>query len=989
MNPKNCCRLCLAPETECVHIFNNFAADKQRLDKKIYSCVHLQVVPEDSLSANICHACISYLNSWQSFKNRCDAADRKLRNNSNQDVSSRECSSECTASNLDQVKKIGANCALENGSAKEKNGVNSDTIQQLEKLRENGINIILASANSIKSKVELDPIKNEPQSEGENEEGCKICNQEFKQKINLHQHILESHPEVERNKASSSSSCKSCQQTFDNPGLLGEHLKNYDCIIFILCCSCGERFDNNSKHVDHVHQCRLLSQTVGQDEYGYDVFDQEGVTSSSQLRNPQNCPVCNKQYNNYYNVLRHMEAKHPNQLPQIYQCCKCSEGFPRQTELRDHMQSTHGESASRHSKQQSSVQEQVLTGNKTRFSCMECDKPFSQMGDWIDHQHLEHGSFICLKCDFRCNTRDPFIKHCFKDHNNFTPVTKVQLYSCQQCSNTYSSIDALQGHIKGQHTTKVDDVINQKNEEKDLVKVSNSSTGSGLDENNSMAVHRKTLNCGLCDFVLTDIDALRQHMSEIHGMDKKFFYCNQCNAKFMNDKGLRVHLFRQHGIRDDIHANNLGISLLNPLTFIHQGALIADETVGIDSAPAAFECQVCHTVYMTNEDLNTHTQAVHSNLERLPETSAPQIQLWFQCRYCSECFNTSKRLSMHMNTHEEYDQTDHSCKDCGGVYSTKKSLWVHRYKKHPKVPNPSSCELCSKTFFDKTELSYHSLHAHSETTVGSRNADNLRISSLDGGQSSRAPPGRTQEEATYQCDMCQKTFHILNALQVHRGWHFRSPDGRKVRNPIDIWQPDQLAPSKVKRLSQSHRSPSTYAIAAVDKSHKHAEAEVQLNVKQLSGSELPNNNKLNERSDMQKAIEEKNFSMKTEQRNVNEFEDTDETKSKFAEHNHMESAVCSKSEVANISQYSCELCLLHFTSANALRQHVSEHFVNGGFEASIQVSNKAKEHRSSPTDSTSSSIGSSSSDTSSSEDTCDTEKKVEHHNANVRYNPNT
>lgn len=28
---------------------------------------------------NICHACISYLNSWQSFKNRCDAAQRKQR----------------------------------------------------------------------------------------------------------------------------------------------------------------------------------------------------------------------------------------------------------------------------------------------------------------------------------------------------------------------------------------------------------------------------------------------------------------------------------------------------------------------------------------------------------------------------------------------------------------------------------------------------------------------------------------------------------------------------------------------------------------------------------------------------------------------------------------------------------------------------------------------------------------------------------------------
>lgn len=36
-----------------------------------------QVNEADRLSVSICHACISYLNSWQSFKNRCDAAQRK------------------------------------------------------------------------------------------------------------------------------------------------------------------------------------------------------------------------------------------------------------------------------------------------------------------------------------------------------------------------------------------------------------------------------------------------------------------------------------------------------------------------------------------------------------------------------------------------------------------------------------------------------------------------------------------------------------------------------------------------------------------------------------------------------------------------------------------------------------------------------------------------------------------------------------------------
>jgi hypothetical protein len=36
-----------------------------------------QVNESDRLSVKICHACISFLNSWQSFKNRCDAAQRK------------------------------------------------------------------------------------------------------------------------------------------------------------------------------------------------------------------------------------------------------------------------------------------------------------------------------------------------------------------------------------------------------------------------------------------------------------------------------------------------------------------------------------------------------------------------------------------------------------------------------------------------------------------------------------------------------------------------------------------------------------------------------------------------------------------------------------------------------------------------------------------------------------------------------------------------
>lgn len=65
-------------------------------------------------------------------------------------------------------------------------------------------------------------------------------------------------------------------------------------------------------------------------------------------RMPQACPICGQQYNNYNNVLRHMESKHPDQLPQTYKCVKCGIGYPRLSNLRDHMVNTHDADKTRH-----------------------------------------------------------------------------------------------------------------------------------------------------------------------------------------------------------------------------------------------------------------------------------------------------------------------------------------------------------------------------------------------------------------------------------------------------------------------------------------------------------------------------------------------------------------------------------------------------------------------------------------------------------------
>lgn len=48
-----CCRLCLAPENECVSIFTTSAADKEPLSSKINACVRIKVSQTFILSINL------------------------------------------------------------------------------------------------------------------------------------------------------------------------------------------------------------------------------------------------------------------------------------------------------------------------------------------------------------------------------------------------------------------------------------------------------------------------------------------------------------------------------------------------------------------------------------------------------------------------------------------------------------------------------------------------------------------------------------------------------------------------------------------------------------------------------------------------------------------------------------------------------------------------------------------------------------------------
>ncbi|KAL7028030.1 hypothetical protein ACKWTF_005702 [Chironomus riparius] len=1120
---RNCCRLCLAPQNECVEIFKTQAADKQPMQSKISSCVQIQVSLTDRLSVNICHSCVSYLNSWQSFKNRCDAAQRKqkiwlstsgsdgkvqstgqslLKNQlnghgnqlkpalenaqqkfqekqaelqrrklqelvkqqqssdmdtsfiksepasddedeenvmeldpsqflaqgssdddsenedsrnqtqsqngngppiltslglthinsvsnpfasyANSDDSTNDDKSEISSNGGKSHAQIPANCTVcnmqfsnrANARRHEKNihkiratpiapiqsantslntsQLNTSTVSTTSAVKKkpfsvieidytkpelyrhlltptkltfilNNLNfleqaqdmtckccskkfpsykffmghmrkkyhglprnvcfkclkqfdskgqfighlkrpggscpnlyrIVMADDSIPKNLIPSDTNLRIPAKDVLNNRvyACAICDDTFRLKSDFREHVYSVHLEVTKNRETPNASCINCNEAFTDSAVRRRHFNNLDCIVYIVCNTCGEQFPSQSVYLDHVYQTHLNSKA--QENAEETILFEEAPEDQSQStaispanKSIQKCPVCFKQYNNYYNVLRHMEAKHPDQVPQTYQCPECpNEKFSKQTYLREHLVKVHNKVDV---SPRQLMQHQIANSSLQKIPAYTCKAPdcgieFGERDKWLDHQEEVHGGkFWCMFCEHHeseTDQRDAFEKHLEMTHQN---SNKPQLM------------------VNG----------NESDDETTATKLDQSSDAT------------KSYKCRLCAKRIATKTGLQKHMIKVHNVGGELVKCTLCPADFANDKGLKVHLWRCHEIREADYENVLPPDLLDPYTQQQRklkqeeeqkAIMMANESGSIAKKRTVYECPFCHIVYHSKDELIDHQKTVHAMDD--PDILDPddfvqqdysdtnddtkdiqgdendmtiheeEAEYWFQCRFCQRSFNSSKKLTIHMNSHQEStsgqdENGGYPCKECNIVYKSKKSLWVHRHKKHPRHPVPSPCDSCEKTFFDRNELIIHMQQAHpgsiptlpNDSQKENENDGNVNESSLftEGhwlldsstetnqmkapqmpDQNSLLPKKRKRPapsetpDGQFACDMCPKCFSNANALQVHRGWHFRSPDGRKVKDPSQMWHPDQVPPSKVRRTATPSNSSST------------------------------------------------------------------------------------------------------------------------------------------------------------------------------------
>jgi hypothetical protein len=476
---------------------------------------------------------------------------------------------------------------------------------------------------------------------------------------------------MQRSRETSGAPCAFCHATFTDSLVRRKHYYNLECLFFIICCSCDEHFDTQTEFIDHAYTVHLNPETIAAADAAQnntELFEMDPVSVS---RSPAFCSVCGKQYNNYYNVLRHMEVKHPNEVPKLYFCAGCSQGFARQCELREHLQKSHG----------------AVVGSRMaakpplniNYICKTCNMPFEHQEEWLEHQ-IKHSKFCCMYCDYDTDNKDDCLVHLREQHDGGLPSEgKLVCFSCKICRATYKSGDLLKEHIRQEHGIEKPDLNNsyeelagislsakngvssigkaqpydedgnddeeQEDEEDEndldengvvikkemmdeslLVPVAGNGNGGGTAATATTGgvfgqrrfpYSTQKFKCRYCNQRYTNKILLRRHLVTDHGMGQNLVSCTLCAAEFINDKGLKVHLWRAHKIRESEYASVLPPDILvqvNTAPIRNNANAAVKQEKDVLPALAAkteFECDICHIVYRSKEQLRNHNTSVH------------------------------------------------------------------------------------------------------------------------------------------------------------------------------------------------------------------------------------------------------------------------------------------------------------------------------------------------------------------------------------------
>ncbi|XP_071566894.1 uncharacterized protein [Temnothorax nylanderi] len=143
------------------------------------------------------------------------------------------------------------------------------------------------------------------------------------------------------------------------------------------------------------------------------------------------------------------------------------------------------------------------------------------------------------------------------------------------------------------------------------------------------------------------------------------------------------------------------------------------------------KCDICNKSFKTSFQLLRHNRLKHAREEDITTRNFP-------CDSCPKRYPDQGSLARHRKTHT--GDRPFQCLECHKNFPTSTALRRH-LTLHNSQSRPLPCIYCGRRFMDKTSLAKH--------------------------EESHMP----NEQRKYTCDICQKTFHHITDLSMHKKHH--------------------------------------------------------------------------------------------------------------------------------------------------------------------------------------------------------------------------
>ncbi|CAG0887431.1 unnamed protein product [Cyprideis torosa] len=379
-----------------------------------------------------------------------------------------------------------------------------------------------------------------------------------------------------------------------------------------------------------------------------------GLENDAELSKPTKCEICDMVLP-FYRIYAH------RRVHKEYPCKICGKVLSCSESLKYHLARRHdegnvervqceicGEKVSRFSLK-AHVQRHEP---KTLLECAVCPKTFRYKRNLVNHQASFHGiggKFMCATCGKNFVSRSGLAQH-EKTHSGANKAT----HKCDICGKALTSSYNLKMHVAREHKGGVqnDPELSR------LVACKICGKEFPFHQIYSHKRAHRWYPCDVCGKELRSPEALKHHLTVIHGQGEvKYVECEVC-GKAVRDYQIKFHMNQYH-----VGSEELKCSFCSKVCVTAQG--FKRHVKQFHSDDLDHVCHTCGKKCGSEYALRCHEKS-HSDLRP------------FVCSACGKAYKYKPQLQRHVKQDHE-GRVLFTCGECGKVYRTS-----HRLKEHVK-----------------------------------------------------------------------------------------------------------------------------------------------------------------------------------------------------------------------------------------------------------------------------------------------------------------